>query len=127
MSEEPGSYRVEGRAEPRLGTRYPLASPRYQPPTPNEFRSVTQQLNLSGAMVGRLLGVTSRAVRKWIGDESPVPYSAWRLLLIVAGLALEDPDTPELELVRATPARADESLERIYGPGEWGQGIKTDD
>lgn len=101
MSEEPGIYRVEGRVEVRRETRLPFASQGYRAPTKDEFRSVTQTLGLTGSMVGQLLGVTSRAVRKWIGGESEVPYSAWRLLLIHAGLALEDPD----ELVDDARAR----------------------
>ena len=84
--------KVEGRIEPGRETRLPFASQRYRAPTKDEFRSVTQTLGLTGSMVGALLGVTSRAVRKWIGGESEVPYSAWRLLLIHAGLAIEDPD-----------------------------------
>lgn len=91
MSEERGIYKAEGRTEPRRETRLPFANERFLPPNKNEFRTVTQTLGLSGAETGALLGVTSRAVRKWIGGESDIPYSAWRLLLLHAGLALEDP------------------------------------
>lgn len=110
MSEERFVYKVEGRTEPRRETRLPFASPRYRAPTKDEFRSVTQTLGLTGSMVGQLLGVTSRAVRKWIGGESEVPYTAWRLLLIHAGLALEDPEATELELI--SPASRGETGER---------------
>lgn len=95
MSEEHGVYKVEGRTEVRKEARLPCASSRYRSPTKDEFRTVTQTLGLTGSMVGSLLGVTSRAVRKWIGGESEIPYSAWRLLLIHAGLALEDPDADQ--------------------------------
>jgi len=95
MSDERGSYRAEGRSEPRRETRLPFASAEYRAPTKDEFRSLTQTLGLTGSMVGALLGVTSRAVRKWIGGENEVRYSAWRLLLIHAGLALEDPGRGE--------------------------------
>jgi DNA-binding transcriptional regulator YiaG len=80
--------RDEGRTEPRRETRLPFGDPNYMPPTPAEFRAVNQLLGLTGSQAGTLLGVTSRAIRKWIGGESDVPYSAWRLLLIEAGLAL---------------------------------------
>lgn len=92
MSEEQRICRAEGRTEPREETRLPFASERYRPPTKDEFRSVTQTLGLTGSMVGKLLGVHARTVRKWIGGETDIPYSAWRLLLIYAGLALEDPN-----------------------------------
>src|SRR5690349_3926676 len=108
MTEERATYRVEGRTEVRKEARLPFASSRYRAPTKDEFRTVTQTLGLTGSMVGSLLGVTSRAVRKWIGGESEVPYSAWRLLLIHAGLALEDPGEPDVDELRA---RAREDLE----------------
>jgi hypothetical protein len=100
VSEERAVYKVEGRAEVRREARLPFVSARYGAPTKDEFRTVTQTLGLTGAMVGKLLGVTSRTVRKWIGGESEIPYSAWRLLLIHAGLALEDPNESELEEIR---------------------------
>jgi DNA-binding transcriptional regulator YiaG len=71
----------------------PFSSNRYRAPTPNEFRDVTQTLGLTGSAIGELLGVNGRTVRKWIGGESQIPYSAWRLLLIHAGLALKDDPT----------------------------------
>lgn len=85
-------YKVAGRTEPRRETRLPFASQRYRAPTKEEFRTVIQTLGLTGSIAGRLLGVDGRTIRKWIGGEREIPYSAWRLLLINAGLALEDPD-----------------------------------
>jgi hypothetical protein len=90
MSEEMPTYRVAGRTEPRGETRLPFASQRYRAPTKDELRSVLQTLGLTGSIAGSLLGVDGRTIRKWIGGEREVPYSAWRLLLIHAGLALED-------------------------------------
>lgn len=112
MSEERSSYKVEGQTEVRKEARLPFVSSRYRAPTKDEFRSVTQQLRLSGAEVGRLLGVHGRTVRKWIGGETEIPYSAWRLLLIRAGLATEDPGEPELEQIR-THARDDLAGQKI--------------
>ena len=94
MSEDQEPYRVGRRSEPRRETRLPFASSRYVAPSKDEFRTVTQTLGLTGPAVGSLLGVSSQTVRKWIGGESEVPYSAWRLLLLHAGLALQDPDQP---------------------------------
>lgn len=106
MTEERATYKIDGRAEVRKEARLPYVSARFRAPTKDEFRSVTQTLRLSGAEVGRLLGVHGRTVRKWIGGETEIPYSAWRLLLIHARLAAEDPEEPELEQIR-TAARAD--------------------
>ncbi|MEO8466223.1 MAG: hypothetical protein ABI640_12840 [Gammaproteobacteria bacterium] len=88
MTEERGEYRVAGRTEVRREARLPFADPQYRPPSAAEFREVTRLLALTGSQAGLLLGVTSRAIRKWIGGESDVPYAAWRLLLIHAGMAL---------------------------------------
>lgn len=91
MSEERGSYQVEGRAEPRRETRLPFASPQYRAPTPDEFRTVTQILGLTGAQVAQLVGAEDpRTVRRWIGGERAIPYAVWRLLLIDADLELEE-------------------------------------
>ena len=99
MTEERGVYKVEGRLEPRRETRLPFASSRYRAPSKDEFRSVTQTLGLTGSVVGQLLGVDPRTVRKWIGGEREIPYSAWRLLLIHAELTLEDPSEDEVRKV----------------------------
>ena len=78
---------------PRHETRLPFASPKHKAPTGDEFRALTQRLELSGSQVAGLVGETdARTVRKWIGGEREIPYSVWRLLQIEAGLALPDPD-----------------------------------
>lgn len=85
------SDRLEGRTEPGRETRLPFASEKYRAPTPSEIRTVMQALGLTGSQAAALLGLDhARTVRKWIGGESPMPYSAWRLLLIHAELALEE-------------------------------------
>jgi len=73
---------------------------------------VTQTLGLTGSVVGQLLGVDPRTVRKWIGGEREIPYSAWRLLLLHAGLAIEDPDEPDVERIRAH-ARDDIAAQKV--------------
>ncbi len=87
MSEDKLEYKVEGR-EVRRETRLPYADPRFVPPTPKEVAEVIRRLELTGATAGKLLGVDGRTIRRWIGSERDMPYSAWRLLLIEAGLAL---------------------------------------
>ena len=107
MSEEHGTYKVEGRTEVRREARLPFGDPRYAAPTSAEFREVTRLLGLTGSEAGRLLGVDGRTIRKWIGGERDVPYSAWRLLLLEAGLAL--PMGPAGEEVRMVADRGNVS------------------
>ena len=44
-------------------------------------------LAFTGVQARALLGVSGRMIRKWIGGEREIPYSAWRLLLIEVGIA----------------------------------------
>jgi hypothetical protein len=89
MSEETPIYRVEGRTEVRRETLLPFYDERYRPPTPEEIREVLRLLAWTGSFAGSQLGVTGRTVRKWTGGEAPMPYSAWRLMLIYAGMAID--------------------------------------
>ena len=89
MSEPRAEYKVTGRTEIRHGCRLPFADPNYQAPTSDEIRAALKHGGMTGAGAGALLGVGGRTVRKWTGGERDIPYSAWRLLLISIGLALE--------------------------------------
>jgi hypothetical protein len=96
MSEETPIYRVEGRTEVRRETRLPFLDDRFRPPTPEEIREVLRLLGWTGSFAALQLGVGARegksggrTIRKWTGGEQPMPYSAWRLLLIYAGLAID--------------------------------------
>lgn len=79
----------------RHGCRLPFKDPRYTPPRPEEIREALRLGGFSGTQAAVFLGVSStekkgsRTVRKWTGGEAAIPYSAWRLLLIELGLALE--------------------------------------
>ena len=64
----------------------PFFHPNYQPPSADELRAVMKAQGWTGAKTAALVGVDSRTVRRWTGNERPVPYSAWRLLIIYAGL-----------------------------------------
>ncbi len=88
MTERRAEYRVPGRAEIRQACLVPFEDPTYEPPTPEEVREAIRRAGYTGAQVGALLGVTGRTVRKWVGGERAIPYSAWRLLLVETGQAV---------------------------------------
>lgn len=59
-------------------------------PTGPEIREVIRRTGMTGAGVGDFLGLSDkgggRQVRRWISEESQIPYSAWALLCHAAGL-----------------------------------------
>jgi hypothetical protein len=89
---EPGSHYYTGNND-RLPPEVleVCTSNNYRPPTSNEVRILLRSKGWTGSHAARLVGVDSRAVRRWTADESAktyhqIPYSAWRLLLLEAGL-----------------------------------------
>lgn len=69
----------------------PYGDPEYREPSWLDVRALIQQMGLTGSQVADLVGVGSRSVRKWTSppetaNHAPIPYAAWRLLLIAAGL-----------------------------------------
>jgi hypothetical protein len=57
-------------------------------PVGDEVRQVLGLAGLSGGAAASLLGLGKgggRTVRRWTGDESPIPYAAWALLCHAAG------------------------------------------
>ncbi len=66
----------------------PFYHPDYQPPSTQELLSLMKDCAWTGAKVGALVGVDSRTVRRWTEGERPIPYSAWRLLLLYAAVGM---------------------------------------
>jgi hypothetical protein len=68
----------------------------YNTPNPEELRDFLERHGLSGANAGRLVGVDSRAVRRWTAPpEQPgarsIPWAAWMLLRLYTGeMTLEE-------------------------------------
>lgn len=73
-----------------------FSDPLYRAPTSNEVIKVANYLGLSQRKLANLVGVHSNdkgssTIRKWKAPEDktehrPIPYAAWRLMLIEAGL-----------------------------------------
>lgn len=56
-------------------------------PTPEEIRTLMQMAELTGSKAATLTGLKdSRTVRRWIGGDTPIPFSAWAILVEYAGL-----------------------------------------
>jgi len=77
--------------DPRPATLLPFHDPGFVAPTHVDVRAVTRRYKLTGASVARITGVLPRTVRKWhassdVANHAPIPYAAWRLLLIETGL-----------------------------------------
>jgi hypothetical protein len=45
----------------------------YTQPSPEEIRTLLKKYELTGSRAGQLVGVGSRAVRRWTGGERPMP------------------------------------------------------
>lgn len=58
-------------------------------PTGDEVREVLRLAGFSGSVAASRLGLGSkgdRTVRRWVGEDSPIPYTAWAVLCSFAGL-----------------------------------------
>lgn len=100
MSEEKKVYRAgPGDIVPLLEQSGALCEfgDNYRQPTPEQIKALRTYLGLSQIAFAKLVGVTykegkgSQTIRKWETPEGQtehrkIPYSAWRLLLIAAGL-----------------------------------------
>lgn len=101
MSETRASYKIG--AAPSLDEFRDLAcslryaDPGYEPPTPEQVSGLIQAAGWSQNDVAKLVGVNynpakgSTTIRKWRApaaspEHRDIPYSAWRLMLIYAGV-----------------------------------------
>lgn len=61
----------------------------WEQPTGDEIREAVRLAGFTGGSTARALGLGQkgdRTVRRWIGEESSIPYAAWALLCDFAGL-----------------------------------------
>lgn len=92
MAEAPSSEGASDLTEdPKPETLLPFHDPAFVAPTHADLRALARRYELTGAAVARITGVLPRTVRKWlaspeVANHSPIPYAAWRLLLIESGL-----------------------------------------
>ena len=58
-------------------------------PTGEEVRELLRLAGFTGGKAAKALGLGTkgdRTIRRWIGEESAIPYAAWALLCDFAGL-----------------------------------------
>lgn len=61
----------------------------WEQPTGEEVREILRLAHLTGGKAAKALGLGvkgDRTVRRWIGEDSAIPYAAWALLCNFAGL-----------------------------------------
>ncbi|MDF7677068.1 transcriptional regulator [Neisseriaceae bacterium ESL0693] len=64
---------------------------RWQHPSGEEVREVLRLAGFTGIAAAKVLGLGAkgdRTVRRWIGEETAIPYAAWALLCEFAGLGM---------------------------------------
>lgn len=59
----------------------------WTPPCGQEIRAALKLANTNGVEFSRRIGVDDRTVRRWVLEEKPMPFAAWQVLAIRAGLA----------------------------------------
>lgn len=68
------------------------ADPAYQPPTWEDVRALKEISGETGGALAKRVDVDPRQFRRWTAppdasNNRPIPYAAWRLLLLELGLA----------------------------------------
>ncbi len=56
------------------------------PPSTDEVRALLKLANLTGGEAAKIIGVTGRTIRRYVGGEKQIHYAEWRLLLLYAKL-----------------------------------------
>lgn len=57
----------------------------WTPPTGNLVRQMLEKAGFSQSQFAKLIGVDSRAVRRWVADETQIPYLPWAILCDYGG------------------------------------------
>lgn len=58
----------------------------WSPPAGEEIKAAMSMAGWSGVEFARRMSVDDRTARRWIGEEKPIPYAAWCVLCMEAGL-----------------------------------------
>ena len=58
----------------------------WSPPNGDEIKAALSMAGWSGVEFARRMGVDDRTARRWTGNEKSIPYAAWCVLCLEAGL-----------------------------------------
>lgn len=75
-------------SEPNIRLECLRPAEKWERPTGEEIREVLQLAGLTGGGAAKKIGLGQkgdRTVRRWIGEETHIPYAAWALLCDMAG------------------------------------------
>lgn len=86
---------IENKSNPHR-SYLPIDNPNYLAPSKAEFSDVVKYLAKvhSLSAVSRMLGIykendANKTINRWMNGDTAIPYTAWRLLLILSGRAIE--------------------------------------
>lgn len=109
MSETRTEYVVSGLTKgPNPRSLLLNTHPDYIEPSWEDVRALVHEVDVTGAVLAAFMDVRPRTVRKWMSpptaaNHAPIPFTAWRLLLIAAGKV----PAPDLATLKATPPHTD--------------------
>ncbi|WP_193060845.1 helix-turn-helix domain-containing protein [Halomonas sp. 3A7M] len=84
MSEIRKTYEVEGVAVSiRDATQMPFSQ--WLAPSGGEISAALQATGWTAEKFAKESGISSRSVRRWINEESEIPYAVWAMLCAAAG------------------------------------------
>lgn len=69
-------YNIQGEIRPECLKK----ANEWVPPTGDEIKIAMAMANWSGVEFARRIHTNDRTVRRWLGNELPIPYAAWCIL-----------------------------------------------
>lgn len=66
----------------------PITDPKYEPPTRQLLERKFTEYDHKD--IATLLGVDTRAIKRWLNGETAIPYTCWRLFLVATGEVAEN-------------------------------------
>lgn len=96
MSESIPRYNVSAGPRLRPATLLRQDEPGFDPPTYEDVQALSAASGLTGGTLANLAGLSNaRSFRRWTAppgakNSTPIPYAAWRILLIETGLLPAD-------------------------------------
>lgn len=58
----------------------------WQPPSGEEIKAALSMAGWTAVEFSRRIYANDRTIRRWVGNEKPIPYAAWCVLCVEANL-----------------------------------------